>query len=67
MPTILKVQQNPVEKYSNLNFKLQSNIAYNKKTNLNFLSAPMIPISMFLPEICPSNLHICATISETAM
>jgi len=24
--------------------------------HLNFLSAPIMPISMFFPEICPSNL-----------
>jgi len=26
-------------------------------THLNFLSAPIMPISMFFPEICPSNLE----------
>lgn len=27
-----------------------------QETCLNFLSVPIMPISMFLPEICPSNL-----------
>lgn len=29
----------------------------NKDMHLNFLSAPMMPISMFFAEICPSNLE----------
>jgi hypothetical protein len=28
----------------------------NKDVHLNFLSAPIMPISMFFAEICPSNL-----------
>jgi len=37
--------------------KKQTRYILGTHMHLNFLSAPIVPISMFFPEICPSNLE----------